>query len=242
MSYENSNGDMSDNSEDEWVEKKSRRYIPPKKTFHKTFKKEQKKENLKKVLCNNITHSGKCQYGSKCLYAHSLEEQNIEPMRKYVLELLDRQDLENVNINDDELYDTLYLFTRICNDCINGKCTGGYNCKHGICKRELQICYDDLNYGFCDDKYCKLIHLSKKGLHPKYKLKGKTKFGDVSKYNGALLTEDLLMKMFTKKEKNVSDDEVDRSIEDMIINDNYEESDPECEKSIFEDNLTKLFD
>ena len=39
------------------------------------FKKENK--NLKKILCHNILTFGSCNYGGKCLFAHKLDEQNI---------------------------------------------------------------------------------------------------------------------------------------------------------------------
>jgi hypothetical protein len=60
----------------------------------------------------------------------------------------------------------LLTYTKLCDNCINKKCTGGYNCKYGSCLQKYLICYDDLNYNHCTDKNCEKIHLSKRNLKP----------------------------------------------------------------------------
>ena len=58
------------------------------------------------------------------------------------------------------------MFTRLCNDCISHKCSGGYNCKLGAPMKKYYICYDDLNYNMCRNNLCNRIHLSKRNLKP----------------------------------------------------------------------------
>jgi hypothetical protein len=91
-------------------------------------------------------------------------------------------DLSNINIKENkELFEELMIFTKECKNCINKKCPGGYNCKFGVCVKELKICYNDLLNGKCtstlneeihNDKIIKRcqfgIHLTEKNLIPYY--------------------------------------------------------------------------
>ncbi len=109
------------------------------------------KYNFKKLLCYNIVNNCKCVYKSKCMFAHTLEEQKKEPLRQYIHNMLYLwDDLSDININDDKiLLDELILMTKECKNCFAKKCPGGYNCKFGVCLRENKICYNDLMYGKC---------------------------------------------------------------------------------------------
>jgi len=139
--------------------------------------------NHKKILCKNITMNGKCLYTQKCLFAHSLDEQKIDNIRNDAYDIIKGTlDLSNVNlIKDTQLYNTLVSLTTVCELCIVGKCTGGYNCKHGACKKKYVICHTDLNKGTCFK--CNNIHLTNRGLKPycaqiidNLKIKTKTNF------------------------------------------------------------------
>ena len=129
--------------------------------------KKQLNDNFKKILCKNITNSGKCIYNNKCLYAHGLEEQKIEPIRTIAYNMIKtKDDLSHIDLyNDKELYDHLKDLSHVCQSCNNGTCTGGYNCKHGACDKIYVICQTDLNKGTCDN-VCGKIHLTINRLMP----------------------------------------------------------------------------
>jgi hypothetical protein len=80
-------------------------------------------------------------------------------------------DLSQINLNsyiNKILMKELITFTKLCNNCVLQKCTGGYNCKYGACLTKYHICYDDLNYNNCNDINCQKIHLTKRNLKPIY--------------------------------------------------------------------------
>jgi hypothetical protein len=103
------------------------------------------------------------------MYAHTLDEQNVEQKRKNVYDIIiHNEDLSTIDLKTDyELYYSLLELTKVCDLCINNKCTGGYNCKYGVCLEKLCICIKDLNYGNCTK--CELVHLTTRGLVPFYK-------------------------------------------------------------------------
>ncbi len=129
-----------------------------------------KKYNHKKILCNNYINNNTCQHGLKCSYAHNLEEQNIDAYRQKTLDILNsNDDLSYIDFTQFQykiLMKDLLTYTKLCDNCINKKCTGGYNCKYGTCLQKYLICYDDLNYNYCTTKNCEKIHLSKRNLKP----------------------------------------------------------------------------
>lgn len=123
--------------------------------------------NTKKIICFNIINLNKCVYNNKCKYAHSLDDQFIDPYRQKSIDLLKCNDLSKLNlIKNKYIKENLEILTKICNDCINKKCPGGYNCKFGACSYDLLICKNDLFYGNCNNENCKGHHLTKKGLIP----------------------------------------------------------------------------
>lgn len=127
----------------------------------------QKNDNYKKILCKNINNIGRCIYNNKCLYAHSLEEQNIEPIRSIAYNMIKKKDdLSHVDLSKSKhLYNHLQALSKLCQHCDEGTCTGGYNCKHGACDKIYVICQTDLNKGTCEGA-CGKIHLTTKGLVP----------------------------------------------------------------------------
>lgn len=143
----------------------------------------QKKNNFKKLLCYNIVNNIKCVYKNKCMFAHHINEQLKEPIREFIYDMIYTMcDLSNINIKENkELFEELMIFTKECKNCINKKCPGGYNCKFGVCIKELKICYNDLLNGKCscelteeniNNKIIKRciygIHLTEKNLIPYY--------------------------------------------------------------------------
>lgn len=220
-------------------------------------------DNLKRVLCINMLNSGKCQYGFKCMYAHSLNEQKIDVGRHKVYTIIKcADDLSHINLIDDEkLYRTMLDLTKLCNMCNKGLCPGGYNCRHGAISLKYRICYEDLIFGNCKRNNCQSVHLTDKKLTPYMKQKNKEKknygytnisdkdrlFNKYSKKNskikydldsvkGVLLTENFLMSHFgkiTNRDYFSSDSEDDEDTEKIIRYLNND-NDNSDEESIFE--------
>ena len=182
---DNDNDNDNDNNHDDINDKKSISddFINQKKDFNQKYYKYQnkyidkfnmkiKKYNQKKILCNNYISNNYCVYKNKCLYAHDINEQNIEQNRKKILDIIkSTEDLSHLELNHPNnkyLLRELLIYTRLCENCKRKKCTGGYNCKFGACIPEHVICYDNLNYDNCKNKNCNMIHLTKKGLKPLY--------------------------------------------------------------------------
>jgi hypothetical protein len=126
--------------------------------------------NLKKILCQNIIDYHECKYGSKCLYAHNLVEQNIDTKRRAVYELIDStSDLSEFDLRKNHsVYKILLELSKLCKNCMENKCIGGYNCKAGSCVKKYCICLSDLNNGICQNPGCEFVHLTKRGLKPFY--------------------------------------------------------------------------
>jgi hypothetical protein len=153
--------------------------------------------NFKKLLCYNIVNNNECLYKSKCMFAHSIEEQNKEVIRDHIYYLINIcEDLSTVDINENkELLNEFIIYTKECRNCIYKKCPGGFNCKFGVCLKELKICYNDLIYGKCS---CNLrnettlegkpikrcingIHLTEKKLIPyQQRLNNESNLSDLS--------------------------------------------------------------
>src|SRR3972149_4101476 len=131
--------------------------------------------NNKKILCYNMLIKKHCDYGSKCLYAHSLSEQKIDSMRHKIYTLLrNDDDLKNLDlINDTKLFNGLTQLTKVCTSCIKKICPGGYNCKHGAINKKYRICSDDLLHGNCKRINCQSVHLTERNLIPYSKQKMK---------------------------------------------------------------------
>ena len=127
-------------------------------------------KNIGKILCNNMLLNGKCSYGDKCLYAHSLEKQVLEPLREQAYSIIkSKSNINNVDLQKDyKLYRVFLEMTKICDQCKINKCTGGLNCKKGVADSKYQICINDLNYGNCINPNCKLVHLTKFNIYPFY--------------------------------------------------------------------------
>lgn len=141
--------------------------------------------NIKTMLCHKVITKNECSY-ARCIYAHSLEEQVMSPIRTLAYNvILSDDDLRKINLNENkDLYNELCTLTNECINCINNNCIGGNNCKYGTNNKKKTICYADLHNGKCEDSKCYKVHLSKKNLIP-YNL---NKISNISLYPIELLT------------------------------------------------------
>jgi hypothetical protein len=195
--------------DDSWqvVEKNTKRKNDVSYISDNNLIKKKDNKNHKKILCHNIITNGICSYANKCLYAHSLEDQNVDFSRQYIYKLFSSSDLSDIDLQKNHsLYKSLLTFTKMCELCARNKCTGGYNCKFGACIKTHNICIKDLNYGDCVSD-CNLVHLTNNKLKPFYYNINKTVFT-----NEILLTED-----FFKKEDNqiICLSDSDESVEEI---------------------------
>lgn len=112
--------------------------------------------NEKRLICFSVINNEQCQYGENCTYAHSNVEQKIDSDKKFIYQVILDKKLMNffslTNPKTEEIYKNLLFLTHVCNDCFSKKCTGGYNCRNGVCDISLKICKNDLLTGGCSNK------------------------------------------------------------------------------------------
>lgn len=112
--------------------------------------------NRKRLICFSAINNQECSYGNTCTYAHSLSEQIIDDERKFIYEIILDDDLSKYfsisNPKTDEIYKNLLFATQLCENCLIKKCTGGYNCRNGVCTPILKLCRNDLLTGQCLNK------------------------------------------------------------------------------------------
>lgn len=190
-------------------------------------------KNQKKLLCNNMLKYNKCSYNDKCMYAHNIEEQNVEYYKKKAYDIIKSNSYVNIDLSKDyKLANTFKLFTKICPDCVNKTCPGGYNCKFGVIDEKYIICYNDLMYGNCKKYNCTFIHLTNRGISPiiSYHKNNDTQVLD----DNFFIKLALHKKNFPVRYISDDDDEESKEITQEIINylDNHD-SDEECDRSIF---------
>ena len=219
--------------------------------YQNKFNTRVKNYNQKKILCNNNIINDNCAYGNKCLYAHNISEQNIDSVRKKVLDIINSSDdlskIDLNNLNNKFLLRDLLIYTRVCENCKKNKCTGGYNCKFGACSDEYVICYDNLNYDNCKNKDCKLIHLTKRGLKPIYSKIYYTinnidiiKKNNKNNKNNNIFSQNYLLNCINDI---LNTDDIN-NINKLFLNENYndididtdtdDDDDDDCLKSIFD--------
>jgi hypothetical protein len=153
----------------------------------------------KKILCFAMLGGKDCQYGSKCRFAHSLEEQKIEPIRHKVYTILrNKTDLSDLDlVHDEKLFNALHDLTKICSLCAKKTCCGGYNCRHGAINQHYRVCFEDLMYGYCKKMNCNSIHLTERQLVPYNQQKMKLHYK-----SDLFSTTDSCDSSYTKKTKN----------------------------------------
>lgn len=126
--------------------------------------------NFKRILCFNVINNSICTYGTKCVYAHSLSDQKIEPLRHKIYTIIrGESSLKDLDlINDDRLFRGMLELTKLCTMCVKRSCPGGYNCRNGAINIDCRICFDDFMYGNCRRHNCTSKHLTQRGLVPYY--------------------------------------------------------------------------
>lgn len=116
--------------------------------------------NEKRLICFSVIKNQACNYGEQCTYAHSLYEQKIDDDKKFIYQIIFDKNLMNIcsitNPKIEEIYRNLLFMTNICNDCKNMTCTGGFNCRNGVCHESIKICKNDLLTGECLNKTIEL--------------------------------------------------------------------------------------
>lgn len=208
--------------------------------FKKSFFSQKKKihKNVKRMLCRNVIKGGECSYGSKCMYAHTLEEQIIDFPKKHAWAIiLSNDSLETIDLQKNyQLYQSLEQLTKVCKQCFNKECIGGYNCDHGVFDKKYQICQRDLDWGDCKNPLCEMIHLTKRGLKPWFnKQKNINVSSPHQKIKGTLLSENFFVGMTgvtsSQHGQYDKDDETLSNFTDS--SDEIDTFDDECDKSIF---------
>lgn len=110
----------------------------------------------KRLICFSTIHNESCEYGPSCTYAHSYDQQVIDEEKKFIYQIIFDNNLMNffsmTNPKTDDIYKHLLFLTHLCDNCINKKCTGGYNCRNGASMPSLKICKNDLLTGECLNK------------------------------------------------------------------------------------------
>lgn len=109
--------------------------------------------NVKRLICHSVINGEYCIYGKQCSYAHDLVEQIIDSDKKFIYQIILNEDLMNFfypnNPKNDEIYKHLLFMTKTCPQCLDNKCSGGYNCRNGVRTQDLKICRNDLLTGEC---------------------------------------------------------------------------------------------
>jgi hypothetical protein len=209
-----------------------------------TLKKKPHK-NVRRMLCQNVIKDGSCSYGNKCMYAHTLDEQNIDPPRKQVWNiLLSTNSLESIDLQKNyQLYQCLEQLTKLCKQCDKNECIGGYNCDHGVFSEKYQVCQRDLDYGDCKDDTCRLVHLTSRGMKPWFNRTVKTTpFAALSSITSLSALQLQIMPKIkgTLLNKNFfNNDDIENKDEETLSNFTDSSSEDgnienECDKSIFE--------
>lgn len=119
----------------------------------------------KRLICFSTINDEECSYGHKCIYAHSLTEQSIDTNRKLLYKIILDEHLmamfPSSSYDAEYTYNQLMFATYLCKKCKDNKCTGGYNCKHGVNMTELKICRDNLMTGHCKNSTIFVMDIDK---------------------------------------------------------------------------------
>lgn len=129
-----------------------------------------KNNKYKMILCTNMIFNNDCVYKKKCLYAHTIEEQKTTKIRQIIYNMIDNNNIDNIDLNYKnydkmtELYDELFVLTKLCHACSRNNCKGGKNCNNGAYLSKYVLCYDDLYNNNCVNSWCNDYHISKLGV------------------------------------------------------------------------------
>lgn len=212
--------------------------------------------NIKRLLCASYMSDYNCKYGSACTYAHDYIDQSIDDDKIELYRILfDKQYLlDSLNSSGDSLdllYKSILYLTNECNNCRDGNCSGGYNCKYGVTKKCMKLCKHDFLSGECEnetreiliDKDIKLkmneygikcdnifigcdngIHITVNGLLPYYVYIHRSDNVEIVSYNSSRKIDlDYLYKYF------MPDNMVDNVIVNIFDNDSDSSYDEICD-------------
>lgn len=115
--------------------------------------------NGKKLMCRSMTAHKYCIRMHDCSYAHTLEEQQLDPAKLLTIQLMLNREMIHPVHQIDRIYQESLSMSRLCDGCHNGDCTGGYNCRNGACHRELLVCCDDIYNQSCTRMIIKNVPL-----------------------------------------------------------------------------------
>lgn len=175
------------------------------------------RDNYKTNLCLNVIRDGSCPYSNRCRYAHTHDEQRMFPIRRRIIDILDRE--ESLKNLQPDMIDELKIFTRVCEKCDAKTCIGGINCRNGCYPRKYLICREDLYWGICNDSVCSAIHTTERGLSPIGNCKIEEKSIELS--------------LQTESTYNIDENDDDIDIEEYSNIDNIEVEDIDFDQSIF---------
>lgn len=114
-------------------------------TYSKTF-------NEKRLICFSVINKEECNYGQYCTYAHNLNEQVIDKDKLFMYRIVLDSKLNNYQESGkcvDVILRDLLFMTHVCKNCVKSNCTGGFNCRSGVCDPFLKLCKNDLLTGEC---------------------------------------------------------------------------------------------
>jgi hypothetical protein len=115
------------------------------------------KRNYKKLLCTKQLMGNNCRYGDKCIYAHTRDEQVIDPIRRHIMSCMETEKYNMIDLKNEKQYVELLRYTNLCNGCVNNVCIGGNNCTNGISTKKYLICKNNL-INVCKEN-CGRIHI-----------------------------------------------------------------------------------
>ena len=112
--------------------------------------------NRKRLLCFSVSNNETCNYGTNCTYAHSTDEQIIDPERLLMFRIIVDKNLlgffDEITVDTYKILQGLLFMANLCKGCMMGKCSGGYNCRSGVFDPFLKLCKNDLSTGECMNK------------------------------------------------------------------------------------------
>ncbi|CAH6420178.1 Hypothetical protein MVR_LOCUS56 [uncultured virus] len=112
--------------------------------------------NEKRLICFSAINKEPCNYAHHCTYAHTLDEQIIDGDKMFLYQVILDHNLKDFTtlggFRIDSILKNLLSMTRLCENCIKGSCTGGYNCRSGVCDPFLKLCRGDLLAGGCENE------------------------------------------------------------------------------------------
>jgi hypothetical protein len=109
--------------------------------------------NKNSILCDSLIRGGICEQGLYCNFCHDIKQQNINPDRLLALKIIFDDDIKNLSEYADNkkeiIYDNLKILCKLCNNCQNHCCVGGYNCCEGAINASIKICRSNMMTGTC---------------------------------------------------------------------------------------------